>query len=206
MSPFTCFQAVSIARYRSAASSVRSPGTLLWEAEMMKLALGRRRQGDDVEAGLVEGLHHGHQLGSPVAGAGAGDQKDQRRLLLLVGEGAAQPLVVKENRRFLPVRDDIEHELPGAHLCGKFGHKVCRSPEDGGFIRSRDRVAVAVICRKTCHGQQDEAGDEQQSQVHHADASSSATCRLPGRNVRRAASVINILPVAPERNCPSGSE
>ena len=52
-----------------------------------KIGMGRRRQGDDMEAGLVEGLHHGQQLGRPVAGAGAGDQKDQRRLLLLVGKG-----------------------------------------------------------------------------------------------------------------------
>ena len=48
-------------------------------------------------AGLVEGLHHGYQLGGLVVGAGAGDQEDQRCLVVLIGEGAAQAVVVVED-------------------------------------------------------------------------------------------------------------
>ena len=132
-------------------------------------------------------------LGARSLAAGAGDQEDQRRLLLLVGEGAAQPLVVKENRRFLSVRDDIQHELPGTHLCGKLGHETCRGPEDRGLVSDPgDRVAIAVIRRKAWHGQQDEAGDEQKSQAHHVSPIHGKEMK---KGVPRYALFVLILPV-----------
>ena len=133
-----------------------------------EVRVGGGRQGKDMVARFVELLHHRHDLLRPVAGAGSDDQENQRRFLILIGQGAAQPLIVKKDIRLLEVRDDVEDEVPDRYLGRGRRFEIVRGPQDRSIIGARNRVAIPVIRRLADSRQQDKAENNGKCQVFHA--------------------------------------
>ena len=102
----------------------------------------RRRQADHVKARLVKQPLHELHLAGAVAGAGAGDDEDQRRFALLAGEGIAQPLRVPEDIGDLAVREDPKHKLLHRDILGQKGLVIARGAQDGRIVGVHEGVVI----------------------------------------------------------------